>query len=446
VAEAYADREIEMTQEFSLDQKKVTILAALVLALVLLVFIAGYLSGTIVGLPETDEQPVALAPAKSQPKPPVVAIPVHPVEETPESEEVAEVAEPEEIAEPEPEEERVAEKLYSVQVGAVRTHARAEDHKQQLIAKGYQPYIYQGANSKGVMWYTLRIGDFDDVDEAIAAAREFRTLENAAVVMTHFDSLMMVRDDDGKRIEIAPPEKATLVPGAADKKSEAEEDGASEDGETEEGPDESGAVADEVETAADEPEPVADEPEPVIDNPEPVVDEPEPVADEPEPVADEPEPVADEPEPVVDEPEPVEDWPGPVADELDPVVGQLGSTTENQVTFALPVETPPAVKDKTTGGESVGGLIAAAESYQYAVQVGAFLNGDNAAKFTEKLRGLGYPAYVFHYTDTSGNVWNAVRTGDYKDPNSAKNAAEEFEEKEQITAIVTRIDTIKRVF
>ncbi len=313
-----------MTQEFSLDQKKVTILAALVLVLVSLVFIAGYLSGTIVGLPEAEEQSVVLAPAKSPPKPWVVTMQVPRVEETPEFEEVAEVAEPEseeaeEIAVPGPGKEAPAEKLYSVQVGAFRTQARAEEHKQLLVAKGYQPYIYPGENSKGALWYTLRIGDFDQVDEAIAAAHEFRMLEGSYVVLTHFDSLMMLRDDAGKRIEITPPENTKPVAEADDDVAKVEEDEASIDGET-------------------------------------------------------------------------------------------------------------------------------AEANQYAVQVGAFLNSENAYAFAEKLKGRGYPAYIFYYADTQGNAWNAVRAGDFPDPETAKNAAIEFEGKENITAIVTRIDAISMVY
>jgi len=424
-----------MTQEFSLDQKKVTILAALVLVLVLLVFIAGYLSGTIVGLPEAEEQPVVLAPVKPRPKPPVVTMQVPPVEETAEFEEVAEIAEPEpeevaEIAEPEPEEAVPAEKLYSVQVGAFRTQTRAQEHKQLLSAKGYQPYIYPGENSKGVLWYTLRIGDFDQVEEAITAAHEFRALEGSYVVLTDFDSLMMVRDDAGKRIEIAPPEMTKPVAETVDDEAEPE------------------AVSDEPEAVVDEPETVADEPEAVADEPEAVVDEPEAVADEPEAVADEPEAVADEPEAVAEPSAPGSGTTGGISPEPsgdEPVIAP-----GHRITFALPTETEmaPALVDETPADKNkgVGGLIATAEANQYAVQVGAFLNRENAYAFAEKLKGRGYPAYVFHYTDTKGNAWNAVRAGDFPDPETAKTAAIEFEGKENITAIVTRIDAISMVY
>ena len=339
VAEAYADRENDMTQEFSLDKKKTTILVTVFLLLCMLIFIAGYLSGIIVGLPEPEQQLVVKTPrVKPQPDPPVVTMKVPPVIAEPEPEVVVEVAEPEpeevaEVAEPEPEEVDIPEeKLYSVQVGSFTTQMRAETRSQQLIKKGHEPYIYHGANSKGVLWYTVRIADFADVDEAIQVARDFRTREGPAVALTYYDSLMLVKTPAGKRIAIEPFKG----------------------------------------TASAE--------------------------------------------------EPVEDT-GSEMDEPD-------SADE------VPAETISGDDDET----------AVAEVNSYAVQVGAFLKKENAERFAEKLRERGYSAaYVFHYTDSSSNAWSAVRAGDFKDFDTAREAAAEFEEKESISAIVTRIDAISMV-
>ena len=371
-----------MTEQFSLDQKKTTILVALFLVLVFLVFIAGYLSGMLVGLPESEQPPVAPVPrVEPKPQPPVVSIPGPQVADDPEREE-PEIVEVEE--EPEPVAETPPEKLYSIQVGAFVTRARADDQKQTLAQKGYQPYIYRGANSKGALWYTVRVGDFDDVDEAVAAAREFVALESAAVVLTHFDSLMMVRDETGKRIEITAPEEG------------------------------------------DRAEVVSDDPEAAVDDPEAAVEDPEAAIEEPEAAAEEPEAAAEEPETGIAEAE------GDLA-------GASEALTEEPALLAEEAE--------DRDGESVGGLIATAETNRYAVQVGAFLNRDNAYRFAAKLKGQGYPAaYVFHYTDSKGNAWNAVRSGDFPDPETAKSAAIEFETKENITAIVTRIDAISMVY
>jgi len=374
------DREKEMNQGFLLSQKVVTILVTAFGVLLLLVFLAGYLSGTLVGLPEPEEPPPIAEPTvKPLPKPPVATMPVPQPDDEPEVEAPVEAVEPE----PEPEPAPVliaaepAEKLYSVQVGAFRTRERAEARQQQLVAKGYQPYIYHGANSKGRMWYTLRLRDFDDVDEAVVKARDFMALEGYPAVLTHFDSLMMVRDENGQRIEIAP-------------------------------------VGD---TASEKPEPVAEEPDLIAEEAESVAEEPKLLAEEPEAAAEEPEAAAEEPEAAVEEPE-------AAVEETDPVADGAAVSEDR----------------------SVGGLIASAEADQYAVQVGAFLNGDNAVKFAEKLRGRGYPAYVFQYTDTAGNNWSAVRAGDFKDREAARAAANDFEEKEKIIAIVTKIDAIKMVF
>lgn len=370
-----------MTQEFSLDQKRTTILVVVFVVLIFLVFVAGYLSGTLVGLPEQEQPPIVKRPSVTPPpKPPVQAIQVPQVVTQP-------VPLPEEaVAEPEPEPELLkeapVEKLYSVQVGAFRTLARATAQQETLADKGYRPYIYHGPNSKGAMWYTVRVGDFDDVDEAILSAREFRALEGTSAALTHYDSLMMVRDANGKRIEIAPPEKPATRTAAGDEKN---------------------AETDLVEVAT----------------------EPEPVAEAPEPVAEEPEPMAEEPEPAAEEP---------------------AGSAAYRVTFALPEEKPAVPETvKEDEGKSVAGLIVAAEAKQYSVQVGAFLNDDNAVKFAQKLRGYDYPAYVFRYTDTEGNAWSAVRIGDFESLETAKAAAGEFEARRDITAIVTKIDAIKMI-
>jgi len=439
-----------MTQEFSLDQKRTTILVSVFVVLLFLVFLAGYLSGTLVGLPEPQQPSIAKKAAiEPTPKPSVDAIPVPQVVTRPVPEPEEEVA-----AEPEPEPEPIVaapvEKLYSVQVGAFKTLARAMAQQEFLAEKGYQPYIYHGPNSKGAMWYTVRVGDFDDVDDAIMAAREFRALEGTSVALTHYDSLMMVRDENGRRIEIAPPAKLAkaIANEASVEISTAEK--------TEHEP-----VAEEPEPVSEDPEPVAEEPEPVAEDPEPVAGEPEPFAEEQEPVAEEPEPVTEEPEPVSKEPEMLAESPETIAPDKEPVAAETGTkaaagqstgqgeaaptdSTPYRVTFSLPKETPgapPAAQADETA--SVGGLIVAAEAKQYSVQVGAFLNDNNAVKFAQKLRGYDYPAYVFRYIDTEGNAWSAVWIGDFEGLEGAKAAAVEFEAKRNINAIVTKIDGIK---
>jgi cell division septation protein DedD len=166
------------------------------------------------------------------------------------------------------------------------------------------------------------------------------------------------------------------------------------------------------------------------------------VADEPEPMAEEPEPVADETEPMADEPEPET----ATVESAGLTEAQEAESDPYRVTFVLPAGTSsgedPIADDE---GESVGGLIVSAEAKQYSVQVGAFLREENAVRFAQKLRGLDYPAYVFRYTDTEGNAWNAVRTGDFEDVESAKAAAAAFEARESISAIVTKIDSIKMI-
>ncbi len=465
----YADREKKMTQEFSLDKKRTTVLVTVFLLLCLLIFVAGYLSGIIVGLPEPEQQPVVKAlVTKPQPGPPVVTMQVPPVIAEPEPEVVAEVAEPEpeaatETAEPEPEEvDTPEEKLYSVQVGSFMTPARAEIQLQELSGKGYDPYIYHGANSKGALWYTVRVADFADVDEAIEAAREFRTREGSAVALTHYNSLMLVKTPEGKRILIEPFGDTDPVEASVEDKPEGDDseifqgdktaeeidagdDESITDREGAAASDESGADAtlddagnemaesatdDEVLAAIDDEAPAAtcdDAPVETVSGGD--------AAKEGSTEGEEGEERSSLNSQISPPQTP------------EPDTGEVAAETGYRITFALPEPAAaesdePAVRED----EGVGGLIAVAEANSHSVQVGAFLKSENADRFAEKLRGRGYPAaYVFHYTDSSGNAWSAVRAGDFKDFDTAREAVVEFEEKESISAIVTRIDAISMV-
>ncbi len=372
-----------MSQDFSLDQKTTTTLVAVFLVLFFLVYVAGYLSGIIVGLPDPEPQPAVKAPvARPEMRPvpqPVVVVeapepePPAPVEEPePEPEPVPEI-EPE----PDPEELLPEAPLYSIQIGSFITQVRAQTHVQKWRSRGYDPYIYHGANSKGVLWYTVRISDFTDLDEAIAAARGFRTKAGGTVFLTEYNSLFLARTPSGHKIEVRPY------------------------GESLE--DESPAVEDAV---AEEPDEQLDEEDVTGD----VVPEDESAAD------------------------------GDTETGLDSFQEELeAAETDHGIVFKIPEPQPEE-------DQAVSGLIAASEEKKFSVQIGAFLNHANAEKFAEKLRGRGYPAYVFEYLDSEGNAWNAVRTGDYPDPEAAWGAAVAFQENEGIAAIVTRIDGISMVY
>ncbi len=416
-----------MSQDFSLDQKKITFLVAVFLVLLFLVYFAGYLSGIIVGLPVSERLPVVPPRVEPQPALPVVTMQVPRVAKDPEPEIITEVTalEPEEADIPE-------ERLYSVQVGAFKTQARADAQVLQLITKGYEPYIYHGANSKGLLWYTVRITDFADVDEAIRAAREFRTREDSAVVLTHYNSLMLIKTSEGKRIEIKPFENASPGEETVDGKEGADDlQAAPADGVVED--DETGTDEEPVETGEAGESSVFAETQP--DKEEPDSSGESSLADGSAVGADAGKTAGLE----EDEKQPESSEPGSADQPLEAVIPKTVTETDQHITFAIPEK--PTEED-----ESVGSLITTAEAKKYSVQVGAFLNRENAEKFAEKLKGLGYPAYVFLYNDSKGNAWSAVRAGDFFDPDAANNAAIEFQEKEKITAIVTRIESISMVY
>jgi len=68
---------------------------------------------------------------------------------------------------------------YSFQVGGLRTHVNAQQQKKILKKKGYAPFIIKtNGNQQDEIWYSLRIGYFDSIEEAADAASDFSTKED----------------------------------------------------------------------------------------------------------------------------------------------------------------------------------------------------------------------------------------------------------------------------
>jgi cell division protein FtsN len=105
---------------------------------------------------------------------------------------------------PEPLALRPAEKAdgaamaYAVQVGAFLNHIYAEQFRGELIRKGYTPYIFQAADTRSQTWYTVRIGDYQDLGQASAAVTQFTAAENLPAVVTRYNSLAPVRITAGQ--------------------------------------------------------------------------------------------------------------------------------------------------------------------------------------------------------------------------------------------------------
>ncbi|MGH9447289.1 MAG: SPOR domain-containing protein [Terriglobia bacterium] len=78
----------------------------------------------------------------------------------------------------------------------------------------------------------------------------------------------------------------------------------------------------------------------------------------------------------------------------------------------------------------------------YSIQMGAFLDPNNAARLVKNLKDLGYAVTIFKAPDRRGRIWEAVRFGRFTDLQSAMRAAAGFRAKEQIFALVRPANTL----
>ena len=466
-----------MGYEFELDHKKTTTLVGVFFALLVLVFVAGWLSGALFGLPVAGIEPVPPAMPHVPPREQPAAVPIR-------------IAPP--PAEPAPE----PEPRFSVQVGAFQTAGKARSHALRLGEKGYHPYVLRGLNSTGAVWFTVRIGDYVDYDQALASAQAFAEKEAAASVVTYLDTLSVVRTADG-----SPPPTAILDSGQrltmddlADETVDAADAPAGDasrleddltDGETDEGAETAGrdqdaqtaASGEDAETAA------SDEDAGTAGNDEAVETAESIDSDQSDGTGrgagtdltadgnDESDLAAPAAALAADEGEGGESVDAGDVSESTPSAGETadaaqGETMTGEAAGAEAGATgkSASIVEETEGGfseesgdngvtateaeEIAGGEDGAAaelqdhEAKRFSVQVGAFLNARNAHRLADKLREKGYGAYVFDVDDAAGKTWYAVRVDDYGDMKTALGAARKVREDEDLPALVTRIDSL----
>jgi type II secretory pathway predicted ATPase ExeA/cell division septation protein DedD len=75
----------------------------------------------------------------------------------------------------------------------------------------------------------------------------------------------------------------------------------------------------------------------------------------------------------------------------------------------------------------------------YSIQVGAFLNKDNAIKMASILTNKGYSANIVKFNDAKGRVWHTVRIGEYASRRVAKKHAKDFSSKQKLDSTVRPI-------
>jgi len=81
----------------------------------------------------------------------------------------------------------------------------------------------------------------------------------------------------------------------------------------------------------------------------------------------------------------------------------------------------------------------------FSVQVGAFLDRQNAEKQVSRFKGKGYAPYIYQSADPKKRKWFVVRLGDFEDLEKASEAYYGFRRKEKTEAVITRIDSLSIV-
>jgi hypothetical protein len=79
--------------------------------------------------------------------------------------------------------------LFSVQVGAFLAKGNAENLVDDLKRKGYEPYILEMPDHKNKIWYSVRIKDCAELNEAKHIATDYRDKERKPAFVTMIDSL-----------------------------------------------------------------------------------------------------------------------------------------------------------------------------------------------------------------------------------------------------------------
>jgi cell division protein FtsN len=82
-----------------------------------------------------------------------------------------------------------AKSAYSVQVGAYRHIANAEQQVARLAARGYAARLVPMAGSGNQTWYTVRIGDYPSQESARVRAVEFTRREKIQSAVRPYDTL-----------------------------------------------------------------------------------------------------------------------------------------------------------------------------------------------------------------------------------------------------------------
>jgi cell division septation protein DedD len=97
---------------------------------------------------------------------------------------------------------------------------------------------------------------------------------------------------------------------------------------------------------------------------------------------------------------------------------------------------------ESTGDAAATDEKAAAEPEYVTVQVGVFLDHNEASQLLQRIEKKGYAPTFFSSRDAEARQWYAVRIGVYSDKHQAANAAANFTKQEKMKAVVRPLESL----
>jgi septal ring-binding cell division protein DamX len=116
-----------------------------------------------------------------------------------------------------------------------------------------------------------------------------------------------------------------------------------------------------------------------------------------------------------------------------------GASGESKLDVKLHVY-PSANKNNPVAVDLV--LVSDKNSRIFTVQVGVFLDQNEASRFLREMGRKGYAPTFFADRDSENRQWYAVRIGAYPDEDQAANAAANLTRQEKIKAVVRPLGSL----
>jgi len=73
---------------------------------------------------------------------------------------------------------------YSLQLGSYKVRSQAEELEKELKSKGYNAYILEANIPEKGIWYRVKIGDYDDLEEVRQTAVDLQKKEGKSAIVT----------------------------------------------------------------------------------------------------------------------------------------------------------------------------------------------------------------------------------------------------------------------